>query len=525
MGAGSNLIREMAIARPLATINARPRAESGRRHMRTRMLFLCAGALLSSHTADAQGIEALGPQVRKYVSVGTTKVILQHVQVIDGTGVAAVADQNIAIQDGKITAISPGADLSPTEGTTILNLRGYSVMPGIVGMHEHLFYLAFPNVAADNSYDRPVLFLQMSFSAPRMYLANGVTTARTAGSVDPYTDLRLKETIEKGVLPGPHFDVTGPYLEGAGKNSNLQMRQLTGPEDARETVAYWADRGVTSFKAYAHITREELGAAVAEAHKHGLKVTGHLCSVTYVEAAELGIDNIEHGFRGNTEMDPGKKPDACTDGEGDYTLEHTTPNSPEAKRLFAMLTNHHVAITSTMAGAAAGLPVDATTDARPLLRPAVLETMAPPVREAYLYSRNRGRPAQSNAAQLQRRDMDLQRAFVAAGGLLLAGSDPVGIGGNVPGFGDQRQIELLVEAGFTPVEAIRIATLNGAIYLGRQDQIGSIAVGKNADLIVVKGDPATHIADIENVETVFKDGVGYDTKRLLDSVKGHYGEY
>ena len=124
-----------------------------------------------------------------------------------------------------------------------------------------------------------------------------------------------------------------------------------------------------------------------------------------------------------------------------------------------------------------------------------------------------------------RRDMDLERAFVAAGGLLLAGADPVGIGGNIPGFGDQREIELLVEAGFSPVEAIRIATYNGATYLGREAQIGSIAVGKNADLVVMKGDPAAHITDIENVEIVFKDGVGYDTRKLLNSVKGRYGEY
>ncbi|HYL93003.1 MAG TPA: amidohydrolase family protein, partial [Alphaproteobacteria bacterium] len=132
---------------------------------------------------------------------------------------------------------------------------------------------------------------------------------------------------------------------------------------------------------------------------------------------------------------------------------------------------------------------------------------------------------QAKAALLLRRDMDLQRAFVAAGGLLLAGADPVGLGGNIPGFGDQREIELLVEAGFTPVQAIRIATLNGAVFLGRQDQIGTVAVGKNADLVVTKGDPATRIADIENVELVFKDGIGYDTKKLLDSVKGRYGEY
>ena len=476
--------------------------------------------------ADAQRIDALGPQVRKYLRVSTPKVILEHVQVIDGTGAAPVPDRNVSIEGGRITAVTSGAEEAPSDGTTILDLRGFSVMPGIVGMHNHLFYLAFPNIAADGSFESPALFHQMSFSAPRLYLANGVTTMRTTGSVDAYTDLRLKKVIEAGLLPGPHLDVTGPYLEGSTEGPFLQMHQLTGPEDARQTVAYWADRGVTSFKAYKHITREQMSAAVKEAHKRGLKVTGHLCSVTYAEAAEIGIDNLEHGFFVNTELDPGKKSDTCSGSGGDYTLEHMARGSPEADRLIATLLRHHVAITSTLPSTAAAVPrTDDAADARPTLRPAILEAMAPSVREAYLYNRNRPRSAQSNAALLLRRDMDLERAFVAAGGLLLAGADPVGYGGLIPGFGDQREIELLVDAGFSPVQAIRIATLNGAIFLGREDQIGSISPGKNADLVVMKGDPATRIADIENVEIVFKDGVGYDTKKLLDSVRGHYGEY
>jgi imidazolonepropionase-like amidohydrolase len=205
-----------------------------------------------------------------------------------------------------------------------------------------------------------------------------------------------------------------------------------------------------------------------------------------------------------------------------------TPGSAEADRLIATLIRHHVALTSTLPGTAATLPdVDSSADGGPILRAAVLQSMAPVVRDAYLYGRNRpaNKAAQADTALLLRRDMDLERAFVAAGGLLLAGSDPVGINGLVPGFGDQREIELLVQAGFAPVQAIRIATLNGAIFLGRQDHIGSIAVGKNADLVVMKGDPATRIADIENVDVVFKDGAGYDTGKLLDSVKGQYGEY
>jgi len=493
------------------------------------ILLVCAATLLVVRTGEGQMAGALGPEVQKYVRLSTPRVVLEHVEVIDGTGAAPIADRSIYIEAGKIAAITAGTDERQSEGLTVLDLRGDAVMPGIVGMHDHFFYLSRPNYGPDGRFDPPALFQEMPFSAPRLYLANGVTTVRTAGSIEPHADLKLKRAIDKGVVPGPHLDVTGPYLNGAG-NANLQIPELTGPEDARQTVAYWADHGVTSFKAYAQITRDELRAAVTEAHRRGLKVTGHLCSVTYEEAVEIGIDNLEHGFSANTALDPGKKPDTCSDSGGDYTLEHMPAGSAEANRLIAALVSHHVAITSTLPGRAASLPElpgNASADGRPQLRPGELAAMAPPLRDAYFYSRNRpaDKSAQAKNALLLRREMDLERAFVAAGGLLLAGPDPVGVGGLVPGFADHREIELLVEAGFAPVEAIRIATLNGAIFLRRENQIGSIAQGRNADLLVVKGDPAARIADIENVEIVFKDGVGYDVRKLLDSVKGHYGEY
>jgi hypothetical protein len=270
-----------------------------------------------------------------------------------------------------------------------------------------------------------------------------------------------------------------------------------------------------------NITQAELKAAIDEAHKRGIKVTGHLCSVTYPEAAEMGIDNLEHGFFVNTQLDPGKKPDVCSDSQGDYTLEHMDPSGKEAQALIRLLVEHHVAITST-------LPVfEGDVPGRPPLRQAALDAMSPQAREAYLYQRNRPADKKSSrdGAMLFDRDMALERAFVAAGGLLLAGPDPTGDGGVVAGFGDQREIELLVEAGFSPVEAIKIATLNGATYLGRQNSIGSIAAGKNADLVVIHGDPSSHIEDVEKVEIVFKDGVGYDSAKLIESVKGRYGEY
>ena len=124
---------------------------------------------------------------------------------------------------------------------------------------------------------------------------------------------------------------------------------------------------------------------------------------------------------------------------------------------------------------------------------------------------------------LFKKELEFELAFAKAGGLLLAGPDPTGNGGVLPGFGDQREVELLVEAGFSPVEAIQIATQNGAVYLGQQDHIGTIAAGKQADLVLIKGDPSKNIDDIEKVETVLKDGVGYDSQKLIESVRGQVG--
>jgi hypothetical protein len=155
----------------------------------------------------------------------------------------------------------------------------------------------------------------------------------------------------------------------------------------------------------------------------------------------------------------------------------------------------------------------------------VLDAMTPESRISYLAARARmqATPGKPPREMLFKKEMQFEYEFAKAGGLLLAGPDPTGIGGTLPGFGDQREVELLVEAGFTPLEAIHIATENGAQYLGRADRIGTIALGKNADLVVIKGDPSRNIADIENVEIVFKDGIGYDSAKLIDSVQGQVG--
>ena len=484
-----------------------------------RMALPALVALLFGLRGTAQNPE-LSKAVQEFVRVNAHRVVLTHVRILDGTGAPAVDDQNLVIEGGKILSIEKGADVSAAAGVTALDLRGYTVMPGIIGMHNHLFYIARPNLDGQRHFDAPVTVPQMMFSAPRLYLAGGVTTMRTTGSIEPYADLNLKHDIDAGKLPGPHLDVTGPYLEGSTSRF-IQMPHLRNAEDARQMVEYWASLGITSFKAYQNITRAELKAAIDAAHKHGLKVTGHLCSVTYREAAELGIDNLEHGFFVNTELDSDKKPDTCSQSAGQETLARMDPNGPEARDLILALVNHHVAITSTLPVFEAGAGLG-----RPPLRQSVLEAMSPQAREDFFILRQPPTTAPNvDPALLWKHELQLERAFVTAGGLLLSGPDPTGRGDVLPGFGDQRGIELLVEAGFSPLEAIKIATLNGAVYLGRNKEIGSLTTGKNGDLVVIKGDPSKQISEVEKVEIVFKDGVGYDSKKLLDSVRGRYGQY
>ncbi|MGB8913165.1 MAG: amidohydrolase family protein [Candidatus Sulfotelmatobacter sp.] len=480
--------------------------------------FWLAGCLLAAGVSSAQ---TLSPQVRAFVKVNAPIVALTHVRVIDGTGTAAREDQTIILNNGKIESIGDASAVNVPKDAQVMDLKGYSVIPGLVGMHEHMFYPA-----------GDAIFHEMPISFPRLYLAGGVTTIRTAGSIEPYMDLALKREIDGGEAAGPHMHVTGPYLEGPGSWAP-QMTYLRTPEEAVATVNFWADSGVDNFKAYNFLSRAVLKAAIDAAHKRGLKVTGHLCSIGFREAADLGIDDLEHGITVDTEFFPGKKPDQCpsdsfaTMAEVTANLDNMRVSDAPIQQMIQDLVAHHVAVTSTLPVFELFVPNKAP------LQPRVLSAMSEEARNQYLETRvgfdlpyhdpKTGEVRPWPWIRSFQQEMEFERAFVKAGGLLLAGEDPTGIGGDLAGFGDQREVELLVEAGFTPLEAIHIATYNGAQYLGDLDHIGTLAAGKQADLVVIKGDPSKKIEDIENVEIVFKDGVGYDSAKLIESVRGLVG--
>jgi imidazolonepropionase-like amidohydrolase len=438
-------------------------------------------------------------ELAPFIKVDAAAVVLEHVRVIDGTGAPAREDASLTIVGGKIARDAPPS-------AQHIDLTGRTVFPGLVGMHDHLFYPAGGGV-----------FHNMSTSFPRLYLAAGVTTVRTTGSIEPYTDIEIKRDIDRGMVPGPKLWITGPYLEGDVPWTEV-MHRLHGPAEFRRTVDYWVEQGATSFKLYNFMTREELAAAVDQAHKRHVKITGHLCSVGFTDAARAGIDDLEHGLVVDTEFYSARKPDECAAREAAQELGKMSAGDPRLSALIAELVKRHVAVTST-------LPVfNALHEQgfRAALTPAVLDALSTDTRARLLSNHLAGKTGQLWES-LVKLEMEFERAFVAAGGMLLAGCDPTGNGAVLAGYGDWREVELLVDAGFTPLEALKIASWNGAVWLGEQDRIGSLAPGKAADVVVVKGDPSKKISDIENIELVFKDGVGYDPKALTDSVRGLVG--
>jgi imidazolonepropionase-like amidohydrolase len=457
------------------------------------LVTVFAGALSLAGTARAADTfeRPLGPVVA-----------LTHVRVIDGSGGDARDDQTIVIAGGRISAVGAARTIRIPDGASVMTLPGRTVTPGLVGMHDHLFYQLEPN---GSSMAVPA---QSTFA--KLYLASGVTTIRTAGTLDFDADLRLKRSIDDGREPGPKIHLTGPYLGAIGRTPD--------PEAVARIVATYADRGATSFKAYTSMRGSELQAAVTAAHERGLKVTGHLCAVGFREAAALGIDNVEHGIAMDSELFSEKRPDECPSQWDIFgALIRTDVTDVAIRQTIETLVRRGIAVTSTLAVLESYATPDGDIDARvpPLLSARLRDSLEQA-------QRRRQDPKTSGASWwggVLSQEMKFERAFVKAGGTLLAGADPTGWGAIVAGYGDQRGVELLVAAGFTPEQAIQIATSNGAAFLGERT-IGQIETGRQADMVVFQGNVSEDVSAVRHAEIVFKDGVAYAPGQLVAAAAG-----
>jgi hypothetical protein len=385
----------------------------------------------------------------------------------------------------------------------------------MVMMHEHLFYgeiAGWSNVK--HTYDF-YLGEEMPVSFPMLYLAGGVTTMRTTGDIAPGIDLYIKSQIREGKMVGPDMDVTAPYIEGPGDDV-LCMLRIKNAQEAAQEVNYWASMGCTSVKLYENLTRAEAKAAIDAAHAHGMKVTGHLSSITYHEAAEMGIDDLEHGFYVCSDFDPAKKEDTADNMGRDQALARLDEHSPKMEALMAYLIRKKVTVTST-------LPVFLPFSGREVFPGGADSAVTPPIRkqitEFWQYAQGRD----SNYVSRYKKELLWEKQFADMGGRLIAGIDPTGDGRPIPGYADRIVPRLLMEAGFTLPEAIKICSLNAAEYLGEENRIGSISTGKQADMVLIDGDVADTVKDMRNTEIVFKNGIGYDSPAILQWTKGMVG--
>ncbi|MFD1298660.1 amidohydrolase family protein [Lysobacter gummosus] len=441
-----------------------------------------------------------------FVAYDQSLLAFTHADVIDGTGAPIRRDQTLLIEDGKIRALGASAKVAVPKGATVIDAKGKTLLPGLVMMHEHMFY-----PTGQGNYS------EMVHSFPSLYLAGGVTTLRTAAAMQPYADLNMRKKIADGAIIGPDMEVTSPLLNGPGLPV-LAVKVLDGADDAERAVNYWADEGVDSYKAYMQIRRDELQRMIEVAHRRSRKVTAHLCSVTFAEASAMGIDNLEHGFSFASDFVADKQPDVCP-ASITRSLADLDVDAPQMQRLIELLVERKVALTST-------LPVIETLAAqRPKVSEAALSLLLPEVREQYEagWTAMQSKPGGQDWARLLPKLGQWERRFVAAGGLLMAGTDPTGYGGVIPGYASKRQLELMVEAGFTFEQAVRVASLNGARYLGRDKSVGSLEAGKRADVVVIDGDPTRDARAIERMPLVFKAGKGYRTEAIFEAMKGKVG--
>ncbi|MDW3647636.1 MAG: amidohydrolase family protein [Bacteroidia bacterium] len=459
--------------------------------------------LISSFGIHAQ--ENLSEEVGKYVEYPRGNYLLQNLNILDGRGNSVQEDMDIWIEGEIIKEI--GKDLAIPPGARVLDLSGKSVIPGFVMLHEHMFY---PKSTPDQAYGLD----QMSYSFPLLYLAGGVTMMRTAGSIMPQADVNIKKWINEGKIPGPKMDVTSPHMDREGLPI-VEFFTFDDTIEAKNQVDFYANLGITSIKVYNFINRDDLKAIVDAAHARNMKVTGHLCSITYREAADIGIDNIEHGFGSCPDFLPDKTPDQCNPFMTSALLA-TDPESEQVQDLINHLVKKKVALTTT-------INVWDPYTGREVVPGGGLKALAPLAKEN-VYQRWISKQGNDSLDYLVFNKLKiLDKKFHDAGGLLVAGTDPTYDGRIVPGYANMRLLEILVEMGFTTAEAVKICTLNGATYLELEEAIGTLEAGKIADLIIMSEDITQNVSAIRSEKIVFKNGIGYNSEKLFKAAEGLVG--
>ena len=393
-------------------------------------------------------------------------------RLIDGTGRPAVENSVVILRGGKIMAAGPAASIPVPKGAEFVDATGKSVLPGLWEMHAH--------------------FEQVEWGP--VYLASGVTTARDVGNEREFI-VAARDAIAAGRGIGPRLVMAG-VVDGSGPLA-LGVIRVDTPQQAREQVQKYKAAGFQQIKIYSSVKPEILKVVAAEAHRLGMTVTGHIpFGMNAVQGIEDGMDQINHiEYLTAVLVDPKSQ-----------TID---PDAPNVKAVIKLLLEHHTVVDPTLA--LMEIITHSTDKPISTFEPGILR-VAPELRE--------GLETMGVLPERSEQMAAVFRAMVAAVRLLHQAGVPIvaGTDQSIPGFSLDREIELHVQAGFTPMEAIQSATLVAARAMGMEKDSGTIEPGKRADVIVVDGNPLKNISDIRKVSTVFAGGKMYQPAALWTSV-------
>ena len=436
----------------------------------------------------------------------STSHALVDVSIIDGTGAPAVAHQTILIADGRITTIGPSNVVVVPAEATVHDLAGRYVVPGFIDLHVH-----FPS---DSSVHQAMLDRLLEY---------GVTTLLNPGA-RPNAGVALRKRIESGELLGPRMRTAGPIIDYAPVEAGLTGWSVgvTSEAEIRHEVRRQADLGVDWIKLYRRLPPDLVAAAIDEAHQLGLPVIGHMGETTWGQAARAGIDMLVHSGWG-TPMDEVvnlEDPAAATDREWYHAYADAT-NGTRFQQLAETLRAHQVTVVPTLSiTQASGLGADATLlpEFRVDLAPDTVVSDAvdwwsPGWRERHpQYDPDSDEEAELLSTVYFPGVLAIVRRYYEMGIVLGVGTD-VGNSWMTPGFVYHHELGLYQDAGIPPLQILKMATYNGALALGMLADVGSIEVGKRADLVVLAQDPSMDIRRAREIEMVFLDGRVVETKR------------
>lgn len=428
---------------------------------------------------------------------GSPVTVLRDVTVIDGTGAAPRPHQTLVIRGDRIAAAGPVDSVAVPAGAEVLDLGGRFVTPGFVDLHVH-----FPS---DISVHQAMLDRLLEY---------GVTTVLNPGA-RPGAGVALREQIRLGERRGPRMLTAGPIIDHRPTDEGLRgwSAEVTTEAEIRDVVREQAEAGVDFVKLYRNLPPELVAAATDEAHRHGLPVVGHMGATTWGEAAEAGVDMLVHSGWGTPidEVISLDDPEAASDAEW-YRAYAEAPSGPRFQQLAAMLAEREVTVVPTLSiTQASGLGADAT------LLPQFRTDLAPDTSVAGWWSPGwRERHPQYDPDSEEEADLlatvyfpgvlRIVRAYDDSGVRLGVGTD-VGNSWMTPGFVYHHELALYQDAGIPPLEVLTMATRNGAEALGLLDEVGTVEVGKRADLLVLGSDPSRDIRHTRDLLAVFLGGV------------------